>query len=422
MAAFIIIPSPPMKKPAESFTAYQKFIIAILSVLQFSVVLDFMVLSPLGAILLDELDIQTSQFGLVVSAYAISAGLSGILAAGFADRFDRKKFLLFFYTGFIAGTLFCGLAPDYPSLLIARIITGIFGGVIGSTSLAIITDLFQMQQRGRVMGFVQMAFAASQVLGIPVGLFLANKFEWHAPFLMIVIFSIFIAIAISVYMKPVAKHVAGRFKGNPLDHLLSVVKTPHYVSAFAATTLLATGGFMLMPFASAYLTDNVGLSNDQLPGLYAITGIFTMVAGPLVGRFSDKTGKYRIFLLGSLLTIVMVIIYTNLGITPLWLVIAINVLLFIGVTSRMITASAMITGIPDPADRGAFMSINSSIQQLAGGVASGLAGIIVFRSPAGHIENYAYLGWVVTGSLIITALLFRRISRQIIREGSESGL
>jgi predicted MFS family arabinose efflux permease len=422
MAAFIIIPSPPMKKPAESFTAYQKFIIAILSVLQFSVVLDFMVLSPLGAILLDELDIQTSQFGLVVSAYAISAGLSGILAAGFADRFDRKKFLLFFYTGFIAGTLFCGLAPDYPSLLIARIITGIFGGVIGSTSLAIITDLFQMQQRGRVMGFVQMAFAASQVLGIPVGLFLANKFEWHAPFLMIVIFSIFIAIAISVYMKPVAKHVAGRFKGNPLDHLLSVVKTPRYVSAFAATTLLATGGFMLMPFASAYLTDNVGLSNDQLPGLYAITGIFTMVAGPLVGRFSDKTGKYRIFLLGSLLTIVMVIIYTNLGITPLWLVIAINVLLFIGVTSRMITASAMITGIPDPADRGAFMSINSSIQQLAGGVASGLAGIIVFRSPAGHIENYAYLGWVVTGSLIITALLFRRISRQIIREGSESGL
>jgi predicted MFS family arabinose efflux permease len=422
MAAFIIIPSPPMNKPAESFTAYQKFIIAILSVLQFSVVLDFMVLSPLGAILLDELDIQTSQFGLVVSAYAISAGLSGILAAGFADRFDRKKFLLFFYTGFIAGTLFCGLAPDYPSLLIARIITGIFGGVIGSTSLAIITDLFQMQQRGRVMGFVQMAFAASQVLGIPVGLFLANKFEWHAPFLMIVIFSIFIAIAISVYMKPVAKHVAGRFKGNPLDHLLSVVKTPRYVRAFAATTLLATGGFMLMPFASAYLTDNVGLSNDQLPGLYAITGIFTMVAGPLVGRFSDKTGKYRIFLLGSLLTIVMVIIYTNLGITPLWLVIAINVLLFIGVTSRMITASAMITGIPDPADRGAFMSINSSIQQLAGGVASGLAGIIVFRSPAGHIENYAYLGWVVTGSLIITALLFRRISRQIIREGSESGL
>jgi predicted MFS family arabinose efflux permease len=157
-------------KPKEAFSPYQVFIIAILSILQFTVVLDFMVLSPLGAQLMTELAISTSQFSLVVSAYAISAGISGLLAAGFADKFDRKKILLFFYTGFIVGTALCGIAPDYNFLLIARIVTGIFGGVISSISFAIITDLFKLEVRGRVMGFVQMAFASSQVMGIPVGL------------------------------------------------------------------------------------------------------------------------------------------------------------------------------------------------------------------------------------------------------------
>ena len=167
------------------FTRYQQFIIAILAILHFTIILDFMVLSPLGAQLLKELNITTTQFGWVVSAYAFSAGASGLLAAGFADKFDRKKLLLFFYAGFIVGTLLCGIAPDYQFLLAARIVTGVFGGVIGSISFAIITDLFKMEVRGRVMGFVQMAFASSQVMGLPIGLYLANQWGWHAPFLLI---------------------------------------------------------------------------------------------------------------------------------------------------------------------------------------------------------------------------------------------
>lgn len=164
------------------FTPYQTFIIAVLSFLQFTVILDFMVLNPLSDHLMKELDITPSQFGIVVSAYAISAGVSGLLASGFSDKFDRKKLLIFFYVGFILGTLFCGLAPDYTYLLAARIVTGIFGGVIGSISFAIITDLFVMEKRGRVMGFVQMAFSASQILGIPIGLYLADRWGWHIPF------------------------------------------------------------------------------------------------------------------------------------------------------------------------------------------------------------------------------------------------
>ena len=168
------------------FSRYEKVVIGILGFLQFTVILDFMIISPLGAIVMPSLHISPQQFGLAVSSYAFSAGVSGFLAAGFADRFDRKRLLLFFYFGFMLGTLLCGLATSYPLLLLARIVTGLFGGVIGSVVFAITTDLFPLEMRGRVMGVISTAFAASQVLGLPAGLYLTSHWDWHAPFLAII--------------------------------------------------------------------------------------------------------------------------------------------------------------------------------------------------------------------------------------------
>src|SRR5688500_6753965 len=268
--------------PEKIFTRYEVFVIAILTFLQFTVVLDFMVLSPLGAILMPELKITPAQFGMVVSAYAFSAGASGFLAAGFADKFDRKKLLLFFYGGFIIGTTFCALAQDYNDLLLARIITGIFGGVLSSISFAIITDLFKLEVRGRVMGFVQMAFAASQVLGIPIGLVLTNNFGWHSPFWMVAGFGLLLGIAIVMYMQPITGHLKLQHDRSPVQHLVKTISFSPYLLAFLTTTMLATGGFMLMPFGSAFGVNNLGLTNEQLPTLYFVSGIFSLVFGPLI--------------------------------------------------------------------------------------------------------------------------------------------
>lgn len=389
----------------HTFTGYQKFVIAILAILQFTIILDFMVLSPLGAMLLTELNIKPAQFGLVVSAYAFSAGVSGLLAAGFADKFDRKKLLLFFYTGFIGGTILCAIAPNFHFLLIARIVTGLFGGVIGSVSFAIITDLFKIEVRGRVMGFVQMAFAASQVLGIPVGLLLANHFGWHSPFWMIAGFTSIVGIIILLYMQPVTDHLKIKHDRNAFQHLWKTVSTSDYLKGFMATVLLATGGFMLMPFGSAFSTNNMKISLDNLPVLYGITGIFSIIFGPLLGKLSDKLGKYKVFVLGSVLSMCMVIIYTHLGVTPLWLAIALNVILFAGISSRMISSSALLTAVPKPQDRGAFMSINAAIQQISGGIASAVAGVIVVQTKTGALAHYDTLGYVVTFSMLIAIML-----------------
>ncbi len=196
-----------IKSPIK-FTGYQKLVITLLALTQFTVVLDFMVMSPLGDMLMKSMSLKPAQFGFAVSAYAFSAGISGLLTAGFADRFDRKKLLLFFYVGFIAGTLLCGISHTYIMLIAARIVTGLFGGVIGSISLAIVADLFPLEQRGRVMGFMQMGFGASQVLGIPIGLFIANYWGWQSPFLMIVGLATIIWLLIMIKMQPINKHLA----------------------------------------------------------------------------------------------------------------------------------------------------------------------------------------------------------------------
>jgi predicted MFS family arabinose efflux permease len=398
------------------FSRYQVYIITLLAILQFTVVLDFMVLSPLGAQLMKVLHLTTSQFGLAVSGYAFSAGLSGILAAGFADKFDRKKLLLFFYTGFITGTFLCSIAPDYQFLLTARIITGFFGGVISSISYAIISDLFELKVRGRVMGFVQMAFASSQVMGIPVGLYFANRVGWHAPFVIITVVSIIEFITIAVNMRPINAHLKIKSDRSPFQHLFKTVAHPNYLLAFLFSTLLVTGGYMLMPFGSAFSVNNLGISMGQLPLLYFITGIFSMAAGPLIGNLSDKIGKFRVFGLGSILALIIILYYCNLGVTPFWLVVALNTALMMGVLSRMISSSALITAIPEPNERGAFMSVNSSVQQLSGGIASVFAGLIVVQSDNGALKHYDTIGYIVVATIILTIVILRSIDRYVLKK------
>lgn len=401
-------------KPQEKalpFTTYQKFIVAILALLQFTIVLDFMILSPLGDILIKSLDITPAQFGWVVSSYAFSAGASGILAAGFADKFDRKKMLMFFYVGFVIGTLFCGLANTYETLLIARIVTGLFGGVIGAISMAIITDIFALNQRGRVMGAVQMSFAASQVLGVPIGIYLATKFNWHITFFMIVGVAILIGLAVLLKMKPITEHLKLQSDKSPFLHLWHTLQNREYQAGFIATAMLSIGGFMLMPFGSAFLVNNVHIPQDSLFLVFMFTGLSSIIIMPIIGKISDRVDKFKVFAVGSIIAIVMVIFYTNIGVAPLWYVIIINMLLFMGIMSRMIPATILNTAIPEMKDRGAFMAINSSLQQMAGGIAAVFAGLIVTQqTKTSPLEHYDTLGYVVAAAILVCVFFVYKVS------------
>lgn len=404
----------------RGFSRYQALLIALLAFTQFTIILDFIIMSPLGAILMPALDITATQFGVAVSAYAFSAGLSGILAAGFADRFDRKRLLLFFYVGFTLGTLLCAAAQNYHVLLLGRIVTGLFGGVIGSVVLAIVTDLFALHLRGRVMGFIQTAFAASQVLGIPVGLFLANHWSWHVCFIAIVGLSIVTIAVIAFAMEPVDAHLKLKQDRNPFHHLVATVGEPRYTLAFAVTTLLATGGYMLMPYSSAFTVNNIGIDMAHLPTIYLVSGLFSIVTGPLVGRASDAFGKYPTFVFGCVMTIIMVLIYTHLGHVSLVTAIAVNVLLFVGIFSRMIPSQALISAIPDASQRGSFSAVSASLQQLSGGLGSVLAAAIISQQPDGSLLHFDRIGYVVVTTTIITLVAMYFVQKAVAERAGRS--
>ena len=401
------------KKIGSNFTGYQKFVILILAITQFTVILDFMVMAPLGDLMLKTMDdMDTQSFGIAVSAYAFSAGASGLLTAGFADRFDRKNLLLFFYTGFIIGTLFCGLAYSYPTLLAARIFTGLFGGVIGSISMAIITDIFTLQQRGRVMGFVQMGFGASQVLGIPIGLYIANLWNWEAPFLMIVALSVFIALAIALKLKPVRDHLLLERPKNAIGHLFNTLKHPDYRIGFASTAVMSIGGFMMMPFGTVFAVNNLGVTPEQLPIMFMISGVCSLLIMPFIGRLSDRVNKYYLFSIASIWLMVVCVVYTHMFDIPFWLVISINILMMIGIMSRMVPATALGSAVPQMKDRGAYMSISSSLQSISGGVASALAGMLVYQQTKDSpLMNYDIVGYVVVITSCLSIFLMYRVNK-----------
>jgi predicted MFS family arabinose efflux permease len=397
----------------RGFSRYQSALVALLALVQFTIILDFTIMSPLGAIIMPSLGITATQFGVAVSAYAFSAGISGIFAAGFADRFDRKRLLLFFYVGFTLGTVLCALAPNYHVLMAGRIVSGLFGGVMGSVVLAIVTDLFALHLRGRVMGFVQTAFAASQVLGIPAGLFLSNHWNWHVAFGALVVLSIVTIAAILLVMRPVNAHLLLKQDSNAFRHLIATVSQPRYTLAFGVTTLLATGGFMLMPFGSAFTVHNLGIDILHLPTIYLVSGLFSIFTGPLVGRASDAFGKFPVFVFGSAVSIVMVLIYTHLGEVSLTTVIVVNVLMFVGIFSRMIPSQALISAIPDPSQRGSFSAVSASLQQLSGGLGSVLAAAIIAQNADGSLRHFDMLGYIVVATSVLSLIAMYFIQKSV---------
>jgi predicted MFS family arabinose efflux permease len=397
------------------FSSYQITVILILALTQFSVVLDFMVMSPLGDLLIKDLKITPAQFGIIVSSYAISAGISGFFTATFADKFDRKKLLLFFYAGFIVGTFLCGQATTYSFLVFARIFTGIFGGVISSISLAIVADLFDLNHRGRVMGFLQMGFGMSQILGIPISLYMANVWNWQAPFYLIVGLATIIFFLGLFVMKPVDAHLKLQ-RENALKHLWNTISNKEYRIGFMATAFMSLGGYLMMPWGSAYSVNNIGIAQTDLPFLFMIVGVATFAIMPVVGILSDRFDKFKIFVVASIAMVISVIVYTNLPQVSLVVLILVNVFMMMGIMARMVPSQALTASIPEMKDRGAFMSINSSLQQMAGGIAALVGGMIVVqKDEMSPLERFDILGIVVVVVILTNILLTYRVYRFVKR-------
>ncbi|MDZ4796505.1 MAG: MFS transporter [Bacteroidota bacterium] len=390
----------------------ERIILSLLAALNFTHILDFMIMMPLG----NYLNVSAMQFSILVASYSISAFFSGLAISMFIDRFDRKKSLLFAYMGFVLGTIACGFAPTYGLLLAARIMAGLFGGIIGAQVLSIVADMFSYERRGRAMGAVMGGFAAATILGVPLSLYLTNIFkqDWHVPFLLIGSLGIVLIPLIIRFIPSMTSHIQKETtQQSPFEVLQTNCKLPAQRSALIFSGLLMMGHFLIIPFINPYLEYNKGISKDLTPIIYLVGGIASLLAAIYLGRLADKKGKLLVFSLSVFFSLFMVIIITQMPNVPFSIILLFFAIWFIVATGRIVTAQAMISEVVKPELRGSFMSINGSAQQLGSGLAALFAGAIVFTEKSGKIHNYNWVGYLSIFVLLLSLLFGRKIFRKM---------
>lgn len=396
----------------------ERMILIILATLNFTHILDFMIMMPLGNYLLPHFNITAQFFSWIVASYPVTACVSGLIAAFYVDQFDRKRVLLFAYTGFLLGTLCCGLAPDQYFLMAARILTGFFGGLIGAQVLSIIADTFPYEKRGRAMGTIFMAFSVASVFGVPFSLYLANLFSWHAPFIFIAVIGLPIIALIARFLPPMQSHLvprdedASRFRPDVRKVLGDVFGNNTQLIALCLSGFLMMGHFLIIPFINPYMEFNMGFRKDQTPMIYMIGGICAFASSSVIGRLADKHGKYQVFAICLVLSVIPIFFITSMPPIPFYAVLAVFGFWFTFSTGRNIPAQAMITTVVNPAQRGQFMSFNSSFQQLFTGCASIISGLIVTQDGKGRILNYNWVGYLSVAIVFSTLFLARMLARR----------
>jgi MFS transporter, DHA1 family, inner membrane transport protein len=405
----------------------ERIILLILASLNFTHILDFMIMMPLGNFLMPHFKISAQFFSLIVAAYPVTACVAGLIAAFYVDRFDRKKVLLMAYSGFLIGTLCCGLAPDPWLLMAARVLTGLFGGLIGAQVLSIVADTFPYEKRGRAMGTIFMAFSVASVIGVPFSLYLAGLISWHAPFILIAILGVVLIPFIVRFLPPMTSHLqhakAANDANGPEENgakapgvwevVVSMFQNKSQLMALMLSGSLMLGHFLIIPFVNPYMEFNVGFTRDQTPLIYMVGGLCALVSSPVIGRLSDKYGKFRIFVVCLFCSLIPIFLITNMPKIPFYYVLVVMGFWFTFSTGRNIPAQAMISTVVDPAARGRFMSFNSSFQQLFTGMASVIAGLIVFEDTQGKIHRYNWVGYLSVLVILSTVFIARRLaSRQ----------
>jgi predicted MFS family arabinose efflux permease len=381
----------------------------VLSGIQFSQMVDFMVLMPLGTQLMREFDITPTQLGFFVSIYAVAASLSGFFSALVIDRFDRRTVMLALYACFAATMAACAAAPSYALLLAARTAAGAFGGVVAANIFTIVADVVPEGRRGRAFGAVMSAFSLASILGVPISLYLALHFTWRAPYVFLAALCSAILLAAWFVIPPVRAHLAADREHNALTQLRVVFGEANHLRIFAFSALLVFSGFLVFPFIAPYLVTNVGVSEANLPLVYLIAGAAALLTVRLAGGWSDSLGRRAVFAAAAVATAISALAMTSLPRSPLFLAMAVTMLLFAASSARMVPAMALITSGAAPRLRGSVMSFNASIQQLAAGAASFVASLVVGRSAEGDLTGYWMIGILSAAGTLVCIALARRV-------------
>ena len=405
------------EKPPSLTLQRERWLLFTLAGIQFTHILDFMIMMPLGPQFTQLFGITNAQFGLLVSAYTLSAGLSGLVAATYIDRFSRKRLLLAMYGLFGVATLACGLAPDYQWLMLARVAAGLFGGVLSSLSQTIVADVIPFERRGRAMSVVMTSFSVSTVAGVPLGLFLAAHLSWHAPFFGIALLVGFLCFGAWQTMPQLDAHMHHPERTSVWRGIGQVLSETNHLKAFGVSGLMMFASFTVIPYITIYLQSNAGMKAGEVPLIYLFGGLATLLSARYFGQMTDRMGKVKMFQRLALAVVVPLMATTLSGGLPLWGLLVISTVFFALMSGRMIPGMAMISSAVEPRLRGTFMTMNSAVQSAAMGVAALLAGLIVGRDDLGQLTFY----WVAGLLGVLASVLSAWLAGQLRMHGAPVG-
>lgn len=391
----------------------ERFYVIILAAIQIVHILDFVIMMPLGPNFMRVFNVTPTQFSALVSAYTFSAGIVGFIGALYADHFDRKKFLMFNFTGFIIGTAMCAMAQGFASLLTARIIAGAFGGVLNACVLSLVTELIPFKRRGAAMGVVMSAFSIASVIGVPLGLYLANLFDWHAAFIFICAVAAVFWTASLIYLPSVKVDHEPTSSLQNLKNFKNILSQPDYLVSFSLTVLLAFGVFGIIPFISPYMVKNVGFLEKDLPLIYLIGGTCTIVSSRIIGKACDRIGSFKVFRFMAIACIIPMLMLTNSPALPLWGALIVTSSFMMFTSGRFIPAMTLISGVVKPKERGTFMSLENAFRQLASGISSQVAGLIITTGVAGQLIGYNYVGYIGVATSVLAIFIAYRVSQKL---------
>jgi len=396
--------------PQAVLARNERAMLLILAGIQFCHVLDFMIMMPLGPFLISALDISTDEFALLVASYSFSAAAAGLLIAPVVDRFERKRFLLVIFLAFAVATLLCALSPGFITLLLARGLAGIFGGMMGAMVHTIVADAIPFERRAKATGYVATAFSVSSIAGVPLSLLMADAMGWQAPFLFIALLSSALIWFGYKALPEFHGHLNAREEGRAIRQMIAVAIEPNHMRAMLLTGLVIFGGFTVIPYITLYAIANVGIAGDQIPLIYFLGGAATFITARLIGALADRFGKilmFRIVALGACLPVLLV---TNIGAVSLVSWLLITTLFFILVSGRMVPLLAIVGAAVKPQQRGAFLSLNATVQSLAMGLASMVGGVFITQTPDGVISGYGWVGLVAAIFNVMAALWVGRVA------------